>query len=69
MKKLIYEKILNELVLFSTTAGTPLLTFRNHGEKSPIKGGVILLDGYLILLKLMKFLHPCKQKSTTIMKI
>jgi hypothetical protein len=36
MAKLIYEKFLNELVLFSTAAGTPLFTLRNHGEKRSI---------------------------------
>ncbi|CAD6336732.1 unnamed protein product [Miscanthus lutarioriparius] len=41
------------------------------GTKGPItrsKGGV-LLYGHLILLKVMKSLHQCKQKSATILNI
>ena len=51
---------------------TAFLMLRNHGEKRShhtIKGGVILLYGHLILLKVMKSLHQCEQKSTIILNI
>jgi len=51
---------------------TAFLMLRNHGEKRShhtIKGGVILLYGHLILLKVMKSLHQCEQKSTTVLNI
>jgi len=74
MIKLMYEKSLNELNLFGTTAGTPLLTLWNHGhgEKrsyDTIKSSVVLLYEHLILLKLMKSLHESKEKSTTVLNI
>jgi hypothetical protein len=44
-------------------------TMERKGPITRPKGGVILLYGHLILLKIMKSLHQCKQKSAAILNI
>lgn len=60
-----------KLVFLAQQLEHPCSHLGTMGTKGPItrsKGGVVLY-GHLILLKVMKSLHQCKQKSATILNI